>query len=81
MNLDLALDIDDPMSIGLGSFKELAGPGPRHESHRSLLLLKQILSGMIQNEACTLLIGLETKFFGDKSDFYVGFVSNFEVSK
>lgn len=70
----MTLDIDHPMSFGLGLFSE--GPGlAGKQPHRGVFLLQSLLRGVVQDEADALFIGFEAKFFSDEADIYIGFVS------
>lgn len=73
VSLYLPLDIDNPVSLGFGLFRKcssLAGEQP----HGLIFLLECTLRSVVQDKADALLVGLETKFFGNKADIYVGFV-------
>jgi hypothetical protein len=72
--LDLAFDVDNAVGRGFGLVKQRACFS-RQQPHSPILLLKQFRRGVIKNETCGLLIGLETKFLGDESDIDIWFVS------
>lgn len=71
----LTLDVDYPMSISLGSLEKLCGFRSRKQPHGSIFFLEQVLRGVVQDEVCALLVRLETKFFSNETDVYIGLVT------
>jgi hypothetical protein len=72
--LDLALDVDDLIGFCLCQLKNLASlPGKQFNS--VFLLLEEFLRGMVQDEACALLVRLKSEFLGDEPYLDIGFIS------
>lgn len=71
---NLSLEVDNPVSFGFGQFKYRTCFA-RKELHGSIFLLKDIFWSVVKDKPCALLVGLEAKFFSDKANFYIRFVS------
>lgn len=71
---NLPLDVDYLVSFSFGQFKDLTCFA-RKKLHATIFLLKELFWSMIEDKACALLVGLEAKFFSDKANFYIRFVS------
>jgi hypothetical protein len=72
--LYLPLDVDHPVSVGLGLFGECTSLASDHP-HRLVFLLEHVLRGVVQDEAHALFVGLKTKLLGNETDIYIGLVS------
>lgn len=72
--LDLSLDIDDAMGFGLCLLEEQASLSGQ-QPYSPVSLLEQLCGGVVEDETCGLLIGLEPQLFRDKSDIHIRFVT------
>ena len=73
-HLYLALDVDYPVSVDFGLFgvcTSLASDQP----HGIVFLHEGVLGRIVQNKTHALLVGLETKLFGNIADIYIRFMS------
>lgn len=71
----LALDVHPSECLRPGNFKQVAGFAGRKLKHLVGTLGKKSLTSMVEEKLNTILVALEPKFLGEKTNPDVGFVS------